>query len=386
MGACNSQEEQSEAQRQNQNLENELRAERLRDLFNFKILLLGAGESGKSTIVKQLRLVHNKKMTKNEIIQIGDSLHQNVIDCMKALLYACKKFSQDEGDDLYTLDDKDKQTAQNIMDYDESTRIPFDFGDDIKRLFLSDAIKATYKRRDEFWLLDSCGYYMKHIDRFCEMGYTPNEVDQVYARIRTTGIVVSALEEKLSNPVEGEPDTLKLQVVDVGGQRNERKKWMHCFDDVKCILFIVNLAGYNQVLFEDTKQNRMTESLELLHQVSTRPIFLETPMYIFLNKKDLFEAMIEKYPLETRFPEYKGGSNVLEALEFIKGQFREQLPDSRKQDMKCFSVTGVVKKDVGNAFKEVKNDLLAKNRPIIEEEKKNIALEEKNSKKSSGCF
>jgi len=44
---------------------------------------------------------------------------------------------------------------------------------------------------------------------------------------------------------------------------------MHCFDDVRAILFIVNLAGYDQVLFEDTAKNRMLEELELFEQVST---------------------------------------------------------------------------------------------------------------------
>ncbi|CAN0288437.1 unnamed protein product, partial [Ectocarpus sp. 13 AM-2016] len=48
----------------------------------------------------------------------------------------------------------------------------------------------------------------------------------------------------------------KFSVVDVGGQRSERRKWIHCFDDVKAIIFVVALSGYNQVLFEDTGVNR----------------------------------------------------------------------------------------------------------------------------------
>lgn len=48
----------------------------------------------------------------------------------------------------------------------------------------------------------------------------------------------------------------KFSVVDVGGQRSERRKWIHCFDDVKAIIFVVALSGYNQVLFEDTRINR----------------------------------------------------------------------------------------------------------------------------------
>ena len=40
-------------------------------------------------------------------------------------------------------------------------------------------------------------------------------------------------------------------MVDVGGQKSERRKWIHCFQDVTTILFLVSLSGYDQCLVED---------------------------------------------------------------------------------------------------------------------------------------
>jgi len=37
----------------------------------------------------------------------------------------------------------------------------------------------------------------------------------------------------------------------VGGQRSERKKWIHCFEDVTAIIFCVGMSEYDQVLHED---------------------------------------------------------------------------------------------------------------------------------------
>jgi hypothetical protein len=39
----------------------------------------------------------------------------------------------------------------------------------------------------------------------------------------------------------------------VGGQKTERRKWIHCFEDVMAILFIIALSGYDQVLTEDVR-------------------------------------------------------------------------------------------------------------------------------------
>ena len=45
-------------------------------------------------------------------------------------------------------------------------------------------------------------------------------------------------------------------------------------------------------MFEDNSVNRMQESLELFKEVAGNPIFEKTPIFVFLNKKDLFEEMI----------------------------------------------------------------------------------------------
>lgn len=45
-----------------------------------------------------------------------------------------------------------------------------------------------------------------------------------------------------------------FSMFDVGGQRSERKKWIHCFESVDAIVFCVALSEYDQVLLEETKQ------------------------------------------------------------------------------------------------------------------------------------
>ena len=43
-------------------------------------------------------------------------------------------------------------------------------------------------------------------------------------------------------------------MVDVGGQRSERRKWIHCFENVTSIMFLVALSEYDQVLVESDNE------------------------------------------------------------------------------------------------------------------------------------
>jgi hypothetical protein len=164
------------------------------------------------------------------------------------------------------------------------------------------------------------------------------------------------------------------QVVDVGGQRNERKKWIHCFDDVKAILFIDNLAGYNRVLFEDHSKNMMKESLELFEQTVNNPTFRDTPVFLFLNKKDLFERMIRQKGLNTTFPEYDGPNDAMASMDFVAKMFRSKAPPGKVIEVQY--VTGLWKRDVRCAFEEVKKKLLEQNAKTIEAERKRISKQQ----------
>jgi guanine nucleotide-binding protein subunit alpha, other len=63
----------------------------------------------------------------------------------------------------------------------------------------------------------------------------------VQTRARTTGITETQFHLR----------DHEMLMVDVGGQKSERRKWIHCFQDVTSILFLVSLSGYDQCLVED---------------------------------------------------------------------------------------------------------------------------------------
>ncbi len=89
---------------------------------------------------------------------------------------------------------------------------------------------------------------------------------------------------------------LSFQLVDVG-QRNERNKWIHCFQDATAIIFVVAVSEYDQTLDEDLVTNRLHNSLRLFDEVVNSRWFASTAVMLFLNKKDIFAKKIMKTSL-----------------------------------------------------------------------------------------
>lgn len=100
-------------------------------------------------------------------------------------------------------------------------------------------------------------------------------------------------------------------MIDVGGQRGERSKWIHQFEDVTAIIFCAAISEYDQVIREDGKTNRLLEALELFENICSNQWLEGKPIILFLNKKDLFAEKMKTVSLKTCFKDYKGTSSSI---------------------------------------------------------------------------
>jgi guanine nucleotide-binding protein G(i) subunit alpha len=123
----------------------------------------------------------------------------------------------------------------------EGEVLPRDVSDAVRNLWRDPGVKEAVSRSREFQLNDSAVYYFNSIDRMSSSGYMPTDQDILRSRVKTTGITETTFKV-------GE---LTYKLFDVGGQRSERKKWIHCFENVTALVFLVSLSEYDQMLYED---------------------------------------------------------------------------------------------------------------------------------------
>jgi len=308
----------------------DLKSERKKQ--KIKLLLLGAGESGKSTIAKQMKIIHLGGYTADdEKVRFAPVVYNNILTNIKALLTAAQDFKNEENNPKYELQDGEaKEAAKRVFATEEDVfrttgsqsgkGLGSQLTQDIKRLWDDPAIQASFKRASEFQLGDSAEYFFSNIDRISVPEYIPDVQDVLRVRAKTTGI----------NELEFKIGTYHFNMTDVGGQRSERRKWIHCFEDVTAIIFCAALSEYDQKLYEDETTNRMMEALRLFSDITNSKWFDNTPIILFLNKRDIFEEKIKRVPLSVCFPEYQGKNDFQEASDYIEQQFIAQITNQSK--------------------------------------------------------
>ncbi|GAA6001713.1 hypothetical protein JCM10207_002279 [Rhodosporidiobolus poonsookiae] len=295
-----------------------------------KILLLGSGESGKSTIVKQMKIIHQNGYSRDEMLLFRLTIHKNILDSAQGLVVALRRFKMEPTEEVnrvfadkimeHRLEADTYSTASPVLTHSPPAAVGGNNGGlspeivrAIDSLWHDPIIPSVLDRQSDFYLMDSASYFFDEIKRIGASGYVPSEADVLHARTKTTGI----------SETKFQSGQLSIHMFDVGGQRSERKKWIHCFEAVTSIIFCVALSEYDQVLLEEKGQNRMNESLVLFESVINSRWFLRTSIILFLNKIDLFKAKLPKIPLERFFPEYTGGPDVNKAAKYILWRFTQ---------------------------------------------------------------
>jgi len=311
MGGCQSVPNKSEKERSDE-IDKQIEEDAKKFKKECKILLLGSGESGKSTIVKQMKIIHQNGYTRDELLVFRLVVYDNLIESAQAIVKQMRKMGVDPEIPA------NRTHADRILDYrvehEQSFLLSPEIAQAIHQLWLDPIIQTVMDHSSDFYLMDSAAYFFSEVLRIGESNFVPTETDALRARKKSAGIAETRFNM----------GQLSIHMFDVGGQRSERKKWIHCFESVTSIIFCTALSEYDQVLLEENSQNRMIESLVLFESVINSLWFLRTSIILFLNKIDVFKQKLPKVPLERYFQEYTGGPDINKAAKYILWRFMQK--------------------------------------------------------------
>ncbi|EGC28923.1 G-protein subunit alpha 3 [Dictyostelium purpureum] len=343
-----------------------------------KLLLLGAGESGKSTVVKQMKILHHKGFSKEEEDFYRNLIYVNLLDGVALLIHVIKENNIEVSQEtesaiknfsswyrVYVEKRKNvvknsngstsiiQSNLQNIdkkmthLSLDGSTSINSassagngstsnshnrsnsdgasnnifnvqDFGlppiitNYISVIWSDPVVQSDVMlQAQKYHINESTKYYLNELKRIGKPSYQPVNLDILKSRATTNGVVETDFNV-------GE---VIFRIVDVAGQRGERKKWINFFDDVTAIVFVAAINEYDQKLVEDNCTNRLHESLNLFDQICNDSTFPKSSIILFLNKIDLFREKLKRTSIKICFPDYNDDQSYEKSSSFIKNSF-----------------------------------------------------------------
>ncbi|KAI9754944.1 MAG: G-Protein alpha subunit [Chaenotheca gracillima] len=275
-----------------------------------KLLLLGAGESGKSTVLKQMKLIYTAGFSRAEKEDWRPIIFANINNAFKVIIEAADELG-------IVLEKSENEQYVNLIKLDRDLGakepLPLEYLPAFKSLWEDAGVKQAITRGNEYALHDNLTYFFYDMDRLFAKDYIPNDQDVLRSRLRTTGITETIFEL----------GTLTYRMFDVGGQRSERKKWIHCFENVNCLLFLVAVSGYDQCLVEDKNANQMQEALMLFESIVNSQWFTRSAIILFLNKIDLFKEKLASSAISDHFPDFTGdNTDYKQGSRFFEDKFR----------------------------------------------------------------
>ncbi|XP_042902982.1 guanine nucleotide-binding protein G(s) subunit alpha isoform X2 [Parasteatoda tepidariorum] len=260
-----------------------------------------AGESGKSTIVKQMKILHIQGFSDLERQEKAAHIRTNILEAIKEIIGNMGSLKPPER----LHDDSNVESLQYIQSVSltEDFAYPQEFYDRVIQLWSDPGVQRAFNRMGEFPLIDSTKYFLDKIQVIRKDDYSPSDKDILHCRKRTSEI--SRIEFTVKVPKKYGGGYQSFWMFDVGGQRGERRKWIQVFEGITAILFLVASSGFDQTIREDQKTNRLQESLSLFQDVWKSRFLKESGFILFLNKQDLLQEKMEKgAQIEKFFPEY----------------------------------------------------------------------------------
>ncbi|KAH0794638.1 Fungal G-protein, alpha subunit [Histomonas meleagridis] len=288
------------------------------DKFDIKILTLGSGECGKSTIWRQLKLVYGNGFSTDEKNAMISVIKINLIADFQLLV---KTIKSNGGIASYNFSNTFDMILELQLNEDEL--IP-DVAHEMKQLWENVSAKEIYEESNSIGFGDYTSYFFDKVETIADPNYTPTDEDLLKSRIRTTGI--SSIQFLIND--------IKTELFDVGGQLSERPKWKRCYQNVNFLLFVISLSDFDQNMFEDESNSRTKDSLNLFSSIANSQIFMDTPIFLVMNKVDLFKQKLKNHPEAFKSAYDFDGEcdNVDVCLEYVKRSYLNMLSNDRTEN------------------------------------------------------
>ncbi|KAF5366288.1 hypothetical protein D9758_005794 [Tetrapyrgos nigripes] len=280
----------------------------------WRVVVLGAEGSGRSTIFKQMRIMHQGGYSEEERRMYRSDIFQHVLRSVEDVLSVIHELGL-----AYAEEDPLVKYVSEHSPTEDPASLSSELVSGTDRFWHDQLVKSVVEQHGSWGdhFEDNGHHFLSQITRIGSPDYVPTDQDILLARTSKTGTIMET-----TFSIEEQPIYLYALV------RNNsllyRNSPLDFFDSMTSAIFCVSLSDYDKVKGggEAEKQNRLADSLALWKGIVNSPLFYPCCLILFLNKLDVFRRKLPKVPLEAYFPDYIGGNDVTKAATYILDEFK----------------------------------------------------------------
>lgn len=285
-----------------------------------KVLCLGVGGCGKTTFVKQMKIIHGVGWSDAEIDAYVRIIRGNFVNGMQECLQVALNLGR-------KLDAANLEHEKHILSLRARTvDLTSDLLQRLLALWKDPAVKDVVEKHSEQLTITHLPYFFEHVERITAATYKPTDEDILRCRQRTAGASSATIYI----------DKNYFEFFDIGGQKPERAKWEQILaeHEFASVLYFVAADEFD---VEDEDKEFQRTKMEISRFVfseivNSNIVKQDVPIILFVNRSDLFEERFkdpEGYKqFQATFPNYSGGQDSNVGLDFIREMFMVAINNS----------------------------------------------------------
>nr|XP_060616218.1 guanine nucleotide-binding protein G(s) subunit alpha-like [Anolis sagrei ordinatus] len=294
--------EEKERREAHEKIEKQLEKDKQVFQTTHRLLLMGLEGSGKNTVLKQMKILHGDGFSAEERKMRTQDIKNNIREAIETIVRAMGRLEPPvelaNPENQFRIDYILNVSSQPDFDF------PPEFYEHTKALWQDEGVKACFERSHLYCLIGCAQYFLDKLDIIKQEEYTPSDQDLLRCNFRPSRIPEAKFQV----------GKVYLHLFLFYGIQH-RQRWVHHFDNLTAILFMVDSSSYNlRTIPWMDEANKLKEELQIFNYVlcnrEMKMLFspwLQTMTFIvFLNKQDLLaeKVLAGKYKLEDYFPHF----------------------------------------------------------------------------------
>ncbi|RYP32172.1 hypothetical protein DL767_005328 [Monosporascus sp. MG133] len=287
------------------------------DIPTNNVVILGISESGKTTLMKALKLAaqggYSNEERRSYSLEIWhDNTVQPILDALHVKETAGIAYEKDEN----------LHHEWTMKSYEKDPSYALGVSSAITSLWGDSGFRAAYR---ECQPTRDLGYFVSHIGRIDTTDYLPTAEDILRSYVRTISVDKYPLKYR----------DIDYTFFDVGGRKTLRRKWIHAFDNASTLIFTADATAYARILPEDLDTNGMTVQLMVFEEVVNSHWFAKANIILVFTKMDLLDSCLCQHPVAEHSRNFPAGhdGDVDYYMDRVEKRFLGVVrqPDTRKR-------------------------------------------------------